>query len=115
MQAQSIDEARVMCKRWNTLYPAYLNKEISIAKGRRVPSAIAIPHPNIYEMSECLESLKVHHMVETDKAYPKDWYTPGRIKVFLTDENGKTQHPEFPSSTLHYSAYSILFLMIYVF
>ncbi len=63
-------------------------------------------------MSECLESLKVHHMVETDKAYPKDWFNPGRIKVCLKDENGKLLHPEFSSSTLQFS-YSILFLLIY--
>jgi signal recognition particle subunit SRP19 len=48
-----------------------------------------VENPTIQEMSECLEHLKIHHVVELDKAYPKEWYNPGRIKVYIKNKEGQ--------------------------
>ena len=51
-------------------------------------------------MSEILQYLKLPHVVEVDKAYPKDWLFPGRVKVLIKNENGFYPNLTIKSSIL---------------
>lgn len=66
--------------------------------GRRVPQSKGVDMPKLQEISEVLGFLKLHHVIEMDKAYSRDWINPGRFKVMLKTPEGKLLNPEIPSS-----------------
>merc|ERR1712217_315728 len=62
--------------------------------GRRIPIAKAVERPHPAEMAEICEFLKIPHVLEMDKAYPKDWLIRGRVRVMLKTPEGAFTHPE---------------------
>merc|ERR1711920_282158 len=40
------------------------------------------------------EFLKIPHVLQMDKAYPRDFLIHGRLKILLRTEDGKFTHPE---------------------
>ncbi|KAL8273717.1 hypothetical protein Esti_002317 [Eimeria stiedai] len=84
--------------RWQILYPAYLNKKYTTAKGRRVNLAIAVEDPTVNEMKMICDHLALPARVEITKRYPRDWlWSTGRLRVQLFKENGSPFSSEVPS------------------
>ncbi|CAK0860524.1 unnamed protein product, partial [Prorocentrum cordatum] len=124
----SDSEGGLDVKRWNTLYPNYINSKKTVQEGRRIGAAKAaerspvppvllaalgegedgeleseepscVEHPHAAEMAKVCEFLKIPHVLEMDKAYPRDWLNRGRVKVLLKTEDGKFTHPEIHTKT----------------
>lgn len=93
-----MEDIRIVSKKWQTIYPAYINSKCTVEGGRRVPLTKAVENPTIEEISDICKYLKLGHVIEPDKAYSRDWMQKGRIKVLLKDEHGKTYHPEVTNS-----------------
>ncbi|KAB7493901.1 UNVERIFIED_CONTAM: hypothetical protein RMT77_006366 [Armadillidium vulgare] len=71
-------------ERWVCIYPAYINKDKTLAEGRRIPKDKAVSSPTCKEIAEVLSTTGLQLFVE-NKIYcrelskePQNW---GRIKV----------------------------------
>mmetsp|Transcript_19622 Transcript_19622/g.55170 ORF Transcript_19622/g.55170 Transcript_19622/m.55170 type:complete len:158 (-) Transcript_19622:57-530(-) len=80
--------------KWRILYPNYINSKKTQEEGRRIAAAQAAEHPHAAEMAEICEYLKIPHVLEMDKAYPRDWLIKGRIRIMLKTPEGAWAHPE---------------------
>ncbi|CAJ1429032.1 unnamed protein product [Effrenium voratum] len=69
--------------KWNIIYPNYINSKKTVQEGRRVGLEKACEHPRAFEMAEVCEYLKIPHVCEPDKAYPRDWLIRGRVRILL--------------------------------
>ena len=82
-------------KRWNIIYPAFLDKGKTCAEGRRVPKEIAIENPDLYQIgSACLHLGYSRVVLELRKTYPRDFSNPGRLRVKIDNEKGEPIVPE---------------------
>ena len=72
-------------KDWETIYPAYINKNFSLKQGRRLAKEKAVDNPNIHEMAQCLALMKLKHCIEPNKKYPRDQLHQGRVRIQFTD------------------------------
>jgi len=54
------------------------------------------PCPTVEDMSHVLEFLQLWHAVEPYKAYPREPWVWGRVRVRLVDEDGIPWNPEVP-------------------
>lgn len=70
------------------MYPDYINSKKTIAEGRRVAVSKAVEAPSAEEMGLICEHYKLPYVVELNKAYPRDWLVPGRVRVLLKNESG---------------------------
>ena len=81
--------------RWNTIYPAYLNSNRTVAEGRRISKRKACSDPRWQEIKDVLESTGNFEVVgEGNKTYPRevDKETPahrGRVKYHLVKESDR--------------------------
>merc|ERR1711911_425416 len=57
---------------YNTIYPAYLNKNKMRSEGRRVPSDLAISNPTISEIAKVLGALGAEHQEYAEKMYCRE-------------------------------------------
>merc|ERR1719456_752523 len=80
--------------KWNMLYPNYINAKKTVPEGRRIPLDKAVEHPHPTEMAEICEFLRIPHVLEMGKAYPRDWLIRGRVRVLLKTPDGAFCHPE---------------------
>lgn len=51
-------------KKWNIMYPVYINSKKTVAEGRRISASKACENPNCMEISDCFSHLKIPHAVE---------------------------------------------------
>ncbi|KAF3332615.1 signal recognition particle protein-like protein [Carex littledalei] len=84
-------------KKWNIIYPVYINSKKTVAEGRRVSAAKACENPNCMEISDCCSHLKIPHAVEIDKAYPRDFMQVGRVRFQLKKADGSFWNPAITS------------------
>jgi signal recognition particle subunit SRP19 len=67
------------------IYPSYLDSTKTIAQGRRIGQEHAVETPSVSDISQALETLKIRHVLQPYKGYPRDietlWDNPGRVKV----------------------------------
>ncbi|OQR99684.1 transmembrane protein [Achlya hypogyna] len=97
MMGMPTGEAVVYCnvpygtdfKRWATFYPNYIDSDKTNAMGRRIPKAMACDRPIVEEMAEVCRYFKLDHVIEPHKAYSRESLVAGRVRVKLTDANGK--------------------------
>ena len=54
------------------------------------------PSPTVEDMSQVLEFLQLWHAVEPYKAYSREPWVLGRVRVRLADEDGIPWNPEVP-------------------
>eukprot|EP01135_Chromosphaera_perkinsii_P010633 Nk52_evm33s2192 gene=Nk52_evmTU33s2192 len=73
---------------WVCVYPQYLDKNLTVAKGRRVVKECAVGSPTVEEISTILKVLGLQHEVEPRKMYPRDFLTAGRVKVQMRKDDG---------------------------
>ena len=65
-----------------TIWPQYLDKDLSLSEGRKISEEIAISKPTINEIERALKRLGFTYEIERDKAYPGKWYEKsGRVLV----------------------------------
>ncbi len=84
-------------KRWQCLYPVYINAGCTIAEGRKIPKEIGVKDPTFKEISEALASLRLMHLVEGHKAHPRNSTLRGRFKVNLFDDDHRPVVPALTS------------------
>merc|ERR1712087_792296 len=79
--------------RWITFYPAYIDKDRSESKGRRVSKALAVENPNVIEINDSCKQLKFVCVIE-DKRHPGDFFRRGRVRVWFRNEDGTPKNPD---------------------
>lgn len=84
---QTPEQILAEAKKWRSIYPAYIDSSLTCAQGRRLGKSKCVLYPQLLEISEALQKLKLQHVVEGHKRYSKDLFKVDRIKVrILTDE-----------------------------
>jgi signal recognition particle subunit SEC65 len=63
-------DLRSTIKKWNVIYPVYLNSKKTVAEGRRIAAAKACPDPTCVEIADCCSHLKIPHAVEVPALIP---------------------------------------------
>ncbi|KAK2975286.1 hypothetical protein RJ640_001135 [Escallonia rubra] len=84
-------------KKWNILYPVYINSKKTIDEGRRINASKACENPTCAEIGDCCSHLKIPFGIEIDKAYPRDFMQRGRVRVSLKREDGTLYNPAISS------------------
>lgn len=86
-------------RKWDkrvVIYPAYIDKNITVAAGRRVPKTKACEDPNVKEICDCCTgALKLKADFEY-KHYSRQWWVPGRVRVQLKNDDGSPCNPQIP-------------------
>ncbi|GIL92593.1 hypothetical protein Vretimale_14008 [Volvox reticuliferus] len=77
------------------IYPQYIDALKTVAEGRRIPKPLACEDPNVGELHDSCQLLKLESAIEA-KHYPRDWIPRGRVRVQLKGEDGKPMNPEIP-------------------
>ena len=57
-----------------TMWPQYLNKELSINEGRKIAKEDSVKEPTINDIERALKRLGLTFELEKDKSYPGKWY-----------------------------------------
>uniref|UniRef100_A0ACD6AHR9 Uncharacterized protein n=1 Tax=Avena sativa TaxID=4498 RepID=A0ACD6AHR9_AVESA len=86
-------ELRSSIKKWKIIYPVYLNSKKTVAEGRRIATSKACPDPTCIEIADSCGYLKIPRVIELDKAYPRDFFQVGRVRVQLTNDDGSPVNP----------------------
>lgn len=86
-------------KEWVCVYPIYINKERTLAEGRRVKKSVAIKNPILPELMDVMTTTGLQVCGEPNKIHPREkskeppfW---GRIRVQLKDQEGKLINEKF--------------------
>lgn len=87
-------------KKWRSVYPAYLNSDLSQQEGRRLGKTKCVPGPKINELSECVKAMGFEFISEGYRSYSRDILQKGRIKIKMFDEDKKPLKQEFPSKRI---------------
>eukprot|EP01016_Furgasonia_blochmanni_P012483 TRINITY_DN1617_c0_g1_i2.p1 TRINITY_DN1617_c0_g1~~TRINITY_DN1617_c0_g1_i2.p1 ORF type:complete len:160 (+),score=27.60 TRINITY_DN1617_c0_g1_i2:241-720(+) len=93
--AMDIEKEKILlaAKKWAVIYPNYLSSNCTVEQGRRIAKSKAVDQPTLQEISEVLQYLKLHHVLEVDKAYPRDWLIPGRVRVQIRNDAREPINP----------------------
>lgn len=115
-------------KKWNILYPLYINSKKSLTEGRRIPKADGVENPSAVNLYEAIKSLGFecdfevfNHLstcfcftvvfkfnepfslifkLQPNKTHPKDFAVNGRVRVKIYNDDDTPTNPEYPTSTL---------------
>ena len=65
-----------------TIWPQYIDKNLSLSQGRKVSKEIAVAEPSISEIERALKRLGLQYETDKESAYPGKWYEKsGRVLV----------------------------------
>ena len=65
-----------------TIWPQYLDKNLSLSEGRKVSKELAVAEPSISDIERALKRLGLQYTIDKERAYPGKWYEKsGRILV----------------------------------
>ena len=65
-----------------TIWPQYINKNLSLSEGRKISKEDSVKDPTLNDIERALKRLGLTHNVQKDAAYPGKWYEKsGRILV----------------------------------
>jgi len=70
------------------VYPAYLDLSLKRSEGRYIAKKHAVQNPTFEEIIKACKNLGILIEVEAEKAYPKQWWKKGRVKVKKTKSKG---------------------------
>ena len=73
-----------------TIWPQYLDKDLSLSEGRKISQEIAVSKPTINEIEKALKRLGFTYEIEKGKAYPGKWYEKSG-RVFVEYDNTKLE------------------------
>lgn len=57
-----------------TIWPQYLDKNLSLSEGRKISNEYAVSAPTIEEIERALKRLGLTYEVQKKVAYPGKWY-----------------------------------------
>ncbi|KAK8918848.1 Signal recognition particle 19 kDa protein [Platanthera zijinensis] len=97
-----MDGGPLNIKKWNIIYPIYINSKKTIAEGRRISASKSCENPTCIEIGDCCKHLKLPCAIELDKAYPRDFMQRGRVRFLLKKEDGSLYNPSISSSNYQY-------------
>lgn len=93
------EPTREIPKHYQCLYPIYFDKTRSRAEGRKVGSELAVENPLARDIVDAVQMLGLQAGLEPEKLHPKDWANPGRVRVLLKNEDGKSMNSKIKNST----------------
>ena len=65
-----------------TVWPQYLNKNLSLSEGRKIAKEYCVRDPTIKDIETALKRLNLKYEVQKDFSYPGKWYEKsGRVLV----------------------------------
>ena len=65
-----------------TIWPQYLDKNLSLSEGRKISKEYAVSNPTIAEIESALKRLGFTYNSQKERAYPGKWYEKsGRVLV----------------------------------
>ncbi len=65
-----------------TIWPQYLNKNLTIKEGRKIAKEYAVKNPTLSDIERAVKRLGLPHSVQKEVSYPGKWYEKsGRILV----------------------------------
>ncbi len=69
-----------------TIWPQYLDKNLSLSQGRKVSMEYAVSEPSISDIERALKRLGLKYTIDKERAYPGKWYEKsGRVLVEWED------------------------------
>jgi signal recognition particle subunit SRP19 len=74
----------------NVIYPAYLDADLTRARGRRVPQELAVADPDVEEIARAVQQVGYDAVVERDATYSREYEPRGRVLVQNADDAGKS-------------------------
>lgn len=64
------------------IWPVYMDATKSRGEGRILPAKVSVKSPGLREIEKAARELNLSPVVETDKSYPRSWWsTGGRVLV----------------------------------
>ena len=65
-----------------TIWPQYLNKNLSLKEGRKISKEDCVKDPSMNEIEKALKRLGLSYNIDKERAYPGKWYEKsGRVMV----------------------------------
>ena len=65
-----------------TLWPQYLDKNLSLSEGRKIAKEDAVREPTVNDIEKALKRLGLEYEVQKEFSYPGKWYEKsGRVLV----------------------------------
>ncbi|WP_296882776.1 signal recognition particle subunit SRP19/SEC65 family protein [uncultured Methanobrevibacter sp.] len=65
-----------------TIWPQYLDKDLTLKQGRKVSKDLAVKEPALNDIERALKRLGLKYTIDKERAYPGKWYEKsGRILV----------------------------------
>ena len=65
-----------------TIWPQYLNKNLSLSEGRKISLEDSVKEPTLNDIERALKRLNLPHSVQKEVSYPGKWYEKsGRVLV----------------------------------
>lgn len=65
-----------------TIWPQYLNKDLSLSEGRKIAKEDAVKEPTVNDIEKALKRLGLEYEVQKEFSYPGKWYEKsGRVLV----------------------------------
>ncbi|OQR73207.1 signal recognition particle 19 kDa protein-like [Tropilaelaps mercedesae] len=89
-------------ERWIHIYPIYLNKNKTVAEGRRVSKKIAVEDPIAREIVIALQEKGFNLFVESYKVHPREvdkenMLMRSRVRAQFRNDDGKPVNSEYPT------------------
>lgn len=84
-------------EKWPIIYPIYLDKAVSLSKGRKVPAAHAVANPKAEEIGMVCKFLNLEYVVESEKRHPADFFNCGRVRVKIVNDDKSPVNAEVPN------------------
>eukprot|EP01133_Synstelium_polycarpum_P013662 gene13662-16089_t len=88
-------------KKWLIVYPQHINSELTKDGGRKTPKALSVKNPSPQEIAIAAGALNLQAVLEAHKAYPKDFFLRGRVRIQLETDGVFIDYvnPEITSKT----------------
>eukprot|EP00455_Lapot_gusevi_P050593 TRINITY_DN7360_c0_g4_i3.p1 TRINITY_DN7360_c0_g4~~TRINITY_DN7360_c0_g4_i3.p1 ORF type:complete len:153 (+),score=19.53 TRINITY_DN7360_c0_g4_i3:55-513(+) len=83
--------------RWTVIYPVYIDKTKKISEGRRIKKESCPENPGLIEIAECCRSLELGVAIEPEKAYSRDFFLRGRVRVLWKHDDGTPMRDDIKS------------------
>ncbi len=65
-----------------TIWPQYLNKNLTLKEGRKIAKEDAVSDPTISDIERAVKRLGLQYSIQKEVSYPGQWYEKsGRILV----------------------------------
>lgn len=65
-----------------TIWPQYLDKNLSLSEGRKIAKEYAVAGPTVNDIEKALKRLGLQYEVQKELSYPGKWYEKsGRVLV----------------------------------